>query len=294
MDHCGGELIKYDGYSTTYYKPGKLTSSSLAGPRVECVYADKDGMIWVGMLETGLDRLDPSTGIFTHYRHNIKDSTSISSDFVTVLYEDRSGNFWIGTHGGLNKLDKKTGTFTHYVHKDNDATSLSNNQVRAIYQDREGALWLGTGSTWGGSSEYNEAGVAGEGGLNKMNISSGKFIRYMHNDKDTTTLINNKVRAVFEDKEGNFWVGTAGDGLHLMNRQTGKFQRLTYDPKHPEKLSREPVNKNDPTDHITFITQDIRGEIWIGALGGGLTRYNWQTKKFSITTKEIAQAGLQA
>ncbi|HVX28318.1 MAG TPA: two-component regulator propeller domain-containing protein [Parafilimonas sp.] len=265
-----GELIRFNSDSTTYYSTGNSSSTSLAGPGLECVYADKNGFIWIGMFGTGLDRLDPSTGIIKHYRNNPKDSNSISSDLVTCIYEDKAGNFWVGTHSGLNKLDKTTGKFTHYVHNDKDPGSLSNNQVRVIYQDREGTLWIGTGSPW-------EEGV--EGGLNKMDMRSGKFTRYMHSDNDNTTLINNKVRALFEDKAGNFWVGTAGDGLHLMNRKTGKFQRLTYDAKHPEKLSRSPLYNNLPPSHITFITQDISGVIWIGEFDGGLTRYDEQTKQ---------------
>jgi hypothetical protein len=33
-------------------------------------------------------------------------------------------------------------------------------------------------------------------------------------------------------------VGTAGDGLHTMDRNKGTFERHSYDPAHPEKLSR--------------------------------------------------------
>jgi ligand-binding sensor domain-containing protein len=65
----------------------------------------------------------------------------------------------------------------------------------------------------------------------------------MHDPKDPNSLINNKVNAILEDSKGNLWVGTAEDGLHIMDRATGKFQRHLYDPAYPEKLSRPPVNK---------------------------------------------------
>ncbi|HKK11288.1 MAG TPA: two-component regulator propeller domain-containing protein, partial [Flavobacteriaceae bacterium] len=89
---------------------------------------------------------------------------------------------------------------------------------------------------------------------------------------------NNKVRAIFEDSQGTFWVGTAGDGLHIMDREKGTFKRLTYDPMHPDQLSR-PALIND-ADHITFITEDAQHELWIGTLSNGLIRYNLKTKKF--------------
>jgi ligand-binding sensor domain-containing protein len=274
-------LNRYDGYSVTTYSHDPLNPNSLHGQRVECVYADNHGIIWIGYLGWGLDRFDPSTGVFTNYHHNPKDPNSINHDFVTAIYEDKDDNLWIGTHGGLNKLDRKRGKFTSYAHKDNDSTTISDDQVRVIYQDRQGTLWIGTGSPFVGVPEDlpGATGIEGEGGLNKMDIKTGKFTRYMHNPNDPHSLINNKVRAIFEDSRGTFWVGTAGDGLHTMDRKTGSFQRYAYDPLHPEKLSRSPVNKEALYDHITFITEDISGRIWIGTCFGGISCYDQTTKK---------------
>ena len=94
--------------------------------------------------------------------------------------------------------------------------------------------------------------------------------------KDQHTLTDNRVRAIFEDSRGVFWVGTAGDGLHIMDRNNGSFQRLLNDPKNPHKLSRPPVNKQSlyAVDHITFINEDMQGSIWIGTYAGGINRYN--------------------
>ena len=139
-----------------------------------------------------------------------------------------------------------------------------------------------TGNPWLAALVRNtstdEAGAEGEGGLNKMDIKTGKFTRYLSDPKNPNTLTDNKVRAILEDKAGNFWVGTGGDGLHIMDRKTGSFQRFTYDPLHPEKLSRSPLNKSWAPDHITFITQDATGAIWIGTYDDGISRYDEQTK----------------
>ena len=74
-----------------------------------------------------------------------------------------------------------------------------------------------------------------KGGLNRFNRNTGTFTRYLHNENDPHSLIDNRVRAIFEDSYGNFWIGTAGDGLHTMDREKGMFERHTYDPAHPEK-----------------------------------------------------------
>src|SRR4030095_14825744 len=159
----------------------------------------------------------------------------------------------------------------HYENDPNDPSSLSCNTVRALYEDKQGTLWVGTGSAFYGENP----GYEGNGGLNKLNKETGKFIRYMHDEKDPHSLIDNRVRAIFEDSRGNFWVGTAGDGLHTMDRSKGTFERHLYDPSHPDKLSRPPIKKiyPDVVDHITFITEDIKGRIWIGTLEGGINVY---------------------
>ncbi len=110
----------------------------------------------------------------------------------------------------LTGLIIKQIAFFHYRNNVNDPSSLSCNKVKAIYEDKQGTIWVGTGTTW---AQYNRE---NEGGLNELNKKTGKFTRYMHNDKDPYSLIDNRVRAIFEDSRSNFWVGTAGDGLHTM------------------------------------------------------------------------------
>jgi ligand-binding sensor domain-containing protein len=100
----------------------------------------------------------------------------------------------------------------------------------------------------------------------------------VHSDTDPHSLIDNPVRAIYEDSFGNFWVGTSGDGLHTMDRAAGSFTRYNYDRKHAEKLSR-PALSTIPGDHITFITEDEKGAIWIGAMWGGLVRYDPRNKR---------------
>ncbi|WP_162053212.1 two-component regulator propeller domain-containing protein [Pontibacter pamirensis] len=266
-------LFRYNGYQWVVYKNDVNDPGSLAANWTECVHADKEGSIWIGTFGHGLDRLNPATGKFTHFTHNPSDKKSLSSDTVTVILEDHEGVLWIGTHNGLNRYHPATGTFTHYMQDKDDPYSLSNNQVRALYEDRQGTLWVGTGSPFPGETPK------GEGGLNRFNRTTGKFQRYMHDPENPNTLIDNKVRAILEDSEGVFWVGTYGDGLHTMNREEGTFERHLYDPEQPEKLSRPYLKSGKTEDGITFIHEDAAGTIWIGSYRGGLNRYNPETKK---------------
>ena len=106
------------------------------------------------------------------------------------------------------------------------------------------------------------------------------------------SLINNKIQAICEDSRGVFWIGTAGDGLHTMNRATGEFERHLYDPAQPEKLSRSPVkNASGGYDHITFITEDALGNMWIGTLGNGINYYDPKTGKMIHYTNQNTSSG---
>ncbi len=261
-------LHRYDGYNFTSYKNDPSNAQSLASDHLESICIDGKGIIWIGTFDSGLDRFDPLTDVFTHFRNNPKDSTSLSNNTCTVIIEDRDGVIWVGTHGGLNKLDQETGKFTRYQHQQHDSTSLSNNQVRALYDDRQGILWVGTGSPFPGDGT-----PPGHGGLNKLDKKSGTFIRYMHNPKDTNSLIDNKIRAIYEDSKDNFWVGTFGDGLHTMDRAKGTFTRHMYDPHNPEKVSRPYLKRRRTTDGVTFINEDATESIWIGSYEGGLNLY---------------------
>ncbi len=270
-------LRRYDGYHYSFYSNDPLDSNSLAENWVEALCAGRNGVIWVGTASHGLDRLDPATGIFTHFRYNPKNKNSLSNNSVGAILEDREGMLWIGTQRGLNRFDPNTGTFQHYYYNPNDPYSLSCNQVMKIYEDMHGTIWVGTGSVWLG-----EGGATDEGGLNRFDKKTGKFIRYVNDPNNPHSLINNKVKAIFEDSRGTFWVGTAGDGLHTMDRAKGTFQRHLYDPAHSEKLSRPPQKKIRPfaDDHITFIIEDAAGAIWIGTFGNGLNRYDPKSNTF--------------
>jgi signal transduction histidine kinase/ligand-binding sensor domain-containing protein len=266
-------LYKYDGTHMTAYRHDSLNQNSLSGAtHMETVYADKNGLIWIGFFFSGLDQFNPETRIFRHFINDPNDSNSISPGSVNVILRDHLGRLWVGTQNGLDLMDEKTGKFTHYRNNPQDNTSLSCNIVRAIYEDRNNILWVGTGFEF--DIEHPD-----EGGLNRME-PNGSFVRFKHDAKNSNSLVNNKVRAICEDSRGNFWIGTAGDGLHIMNREKGTFKRYPYNPAHPDELSR-PALKNGVYDPITFIREDAGGAVWIGTYSSGLSRYDTNTKKIT-------------
>jgi signal transduction histidine kinase/ligand-binding sensor domain-containing protein len=263
-------IYRYDGIRMITYKHDSLNENSLAGSSTETVYADNSGMIWIGFYTGGIDQYNPSTGVFKHFRNNPKDPGSLSDGMVSVIMRDRKGTLWVGTQNGLDRFDEKTGHFTHYKNEPGNPASLSGNYVRTIYEDRKGVLWIGTGF------EYDMT-TPNEGGLNRME-SGGRFTRFIHDPKNPHSLANNKVRVIFEDSRGTFWIGTAGnDGLQTMDREKGIFTKYPFDPSKPDLLSRPTVNSD--FDPITFIKEDGSGAIWIGTNTSGINRYDTATRK---------------
>jgi ligand-binding sensor domain-containing protein len=281
----GGEgLYRYDGYSYKSYYNNPQDTSSLAYNRIAAVYADRKGFIWIGTTRKGLDKLDPETGIFTHYRHKPADKNSISNDTISAILEDRNGKIWVGTeHGGLNCLDPKTGINQRYIYDPTDTNSLSYNNVTALYEDPHGTIWVGTGFLWHDGSELNKL-KKKEGGLNRFNPVRKNFTRYLHDPNNKGSLIDNRVRAIFEDSKDRFWVGTAGDGLHTMNKARGSFERHRYSAANPTALSRPPVKNtlHFVDDMISFIKEDAIGAVWIGTFTGGINRYDPKTGRVSF------------
>jgi ligand-binding sensor domain-containing protein len=71
-------------------------------------------------------------------------------------------------------------SFDYYSQSD----GLPNNQIQCILQDRKGWIWLGTSQ-----------------GLSRFD--SYRFVNFIHNTEDTSSLSGSLVRIIFEDSKGN-------------------------------------------------------------------------------------------
>jgi serine phosphatase RsbU (regulator of sigma subunit) len=117
--------------------------SSLSDDLVRAIHEDAAGVLWVGTYH-GLDRFDPRTGGFVHYRHVASDPHSLSNDNIISLFDfpaDSGRVLWVGTFGGgLNRLETGTGQVRRYTTRE----GLPNNVVYGILGDRRGRLWITT------------------------------------------------------------------------------------------------------------------------------------------------------
>jgi len=271
MWFCGSDkqcLYRYDGTTLTSFKQEPNNPNSVGFYSLESIFADKLGYIWIG--GEGLDRYDPSSGIFRHYTN----PTIVKGKNweVSTIFRDSKKNVWVGTFHGLFRVDEASGKVIPYLNDSSNPRSLSDNVVNVIYEDKRASLWVGTGFPWAEDGH--------QGGLNQLN-PDGSFTRYQHDPRNPKSLLNNKVRALMEDSRGNFWVGTGDVGLHIMNREKGTFDRYPFDPRHPDQLSAPPMNRYNRADYITFIEEDKTGAIWVGSYLEGLSRYDRLTRRMT-------------
>jgi len=260
-------VTRFDGNTMTRYQYDPKNLNTSGGKYPECILADSAGFLWIGYYGMGIDRFDPETNTYVHYQHKADDPETLSSDTISAILIDGFGNFWVGTNGGLDLLDQKTGKVIRYRHDAADSSSLSHNKVRALYEDRDGTLWVGTGMNWDTDNQ---------GGLNRFNREQNNFTRYLHDPTNAHSLIDNKVRSIFEDNQGNFWIGTRNNGIHLLDKKSGRIDRIGTNTDGSKGLIRPPVTT--AFDHVTFITQDAFGFLWFGTLSNGLIRYDPLTK----------------
>jgi diguanylate cyclase (GGDEF)-like protein/PAS domain S-box-containing protein len=151
--------------------------SGLSSDLVMSALGGRDGSLWVGTFDGGLNRV--FQGRTTVYDA----SNGLRSNLVLTVYEDRGGVVWVGTAAGLQRI--VNGTLTP------DAWKLSGEVVGVIYEDRNGALWVGTQ----------------DGGLNR--IAGGTVTSFTKRNG----LASDLILALHQDSAGAIWVGTAGGGL---------------------------------------------------------------------------------
>lgn len=257
-------LNRYDGYRFRVLRHDPDDPDSLSYNDIKCVYEDRDGVLWIGTFEGGLNRYDPRSGHIDRFRHDPADPASLAANTVRAILEDRQGTLWLGTQGGgLDRFDRATGRFEHLAPDAADPGALADGDVRVLHEDREGTLWVGTAA----------------GGLHRLDRSRGRFVRYPAVAADPAALPHPWVSAIAEDRDGAFWIGTFGGGLVRLDRATGRATRFRADREDSAAL---------PDDRVTAIAEDHEGRLWVATDGGGLARLDRERRRFTTFRRDPA------
>ncbi|MBC7829192.1 MAG: response regulator [Chitinophagaceae bacterium] len=138
--------------------------------------------------------------------------------------------------------------FSHLTVRD----GLSQSDVQSIVRDKYGFMWFAT-----------------EDGLNRYD--GYKFTLFKHNPNDPSSLSSNIINALYEDLNGDLWIGTTGGGLSKYNRNSNSFSHFLADPADPFSIT---------NNSVACIYEDRRGNLWVGTYQN-LNLFNRKTKKFT-------------
>ena len=270
-----GGIHRYDGHQFKTFLSDPSDSTSLADNYVDYLFVDHKGTLWIGPQTGGLQYYDPGTESFSTINLTPDQTTGTFDSWIQAIAEDTAGILWVGTTGaGLFRVDPQTHEIKNYVHDPLDSTSLTYNEIGNILVDKSGTLWVCAG--WYPSGRH-------KGGLHRYHPGIDGFERFQHDPQDPNSLQENVVWTAFEDSQDNFWVGTSGDGLHLMDRPSGKFDHLYFDPKDPSKLSaphsRFPLLGASEHVGIRRIFEDRDGYLWFVSFDNGIVVYHPPSKK---------------
>jgi ligand-binding sensor domain-containing protein/signal transduction histidine kinase len=271
-------LNRYDGYKFRVFKHEPGRTNSLSGVYIYSLFKDRSGSLWIGCDEF-LDKFDPVTETFTHYRIDTRDAQGATGPVIHIS-QDHIDMIWLATVRGLYRLDPSTGRTIRYRHDPNNPLSLSSDEIKATGEDKEGTFWVATSE---GLDAFDRD--AGKVTLHvplhersEMSFYEDRFGVFwiIHAtgaglavfDRKTNTLTPYSFRegylsdgiqrggmSMLEDREGTLWLGTLGNGLLKFDRKGRKFIRYRNDPTNPDSLSE---------DNLATLFQDREGNIWAG------------------------------
>ena len=284
----GADFMSYSN-RTTIKTPVNVTYDILEPTN------EKGKTLWFGT-DDGLMKLDKPTMTFTHYPYKSAD--------VLAIEEDQNGKLWLGTeHMGLLKFDPTTKTFS--------TTSLTKtakddwgHKIKTIHKDNLGNLWIGGSKT--GVIKFNASNDTFERFLNPIpgSNSINCFYKYQNKlmlgtagagmflfDNNTTafnalkneqaneTPIFPVITGIAPDHEGDLWISTLGGGLYETKIQDHPNTVSTI--TNVQQYTKSSCGINSISNNILqLLYKDHTGNLWIGSLGGGLSKLDFYSHKF--------------
>jgi len=107
-------LQRYDGINFINYREKSSDPNSLSNNYVIKIIEDSQGYIWIGTVGGGLNKLDPSTGIFKRYNIIFNDEKSFPHIVVDDIFIDKNNDLWIASPFALSSYNYEKDNFRNY------------------------------------------------------------------------------------------------------------------------------------------------------------------------------------
>lgn len=302
-------LNRYDGHNfeVFQYKPGD--STTISGNIINDMLEDEQGVLWIATADGGLSRYDHRQSPrrqFKQFRHSPGDRNSIPVNILNKLLLDTQGYLWIGTSGvALLRFDRVTEKFTApIVH--------GTRTILDLEMDKAGMLWVGR--VGGGMLKVNPRNLQYEtepayndlyAKLPHISITSiyadnekqvwfGSWDRMLYRRSTVTGLEtvfqqsrapfsfnNDEISCFTTDSQGRLWMGGRFGGLHIYNKESGRFYHYAYDPAREGTIA---------DNHINSLYTDSNGVIWMGT-NRGVSIHRPAQQQFEQTFLPAAGSG---
>ncbi|MBB6254216.1 ligand-binding sensor domain-containing protein [Nitrospirillum iridis] len=220
-------------------------ADGLSASDVFSVMPARDGRVWLGYFDGGVDVVDPMGARVAALRPDpARPQAALPADIVFSMVEDAAGRVYIATRRGLYRADAAA-TTVERVTLPGRAPAAPTISLR-FHDDR---LWVG-----GEADGLRSYALDGPGG------TPGHLAVTGPEATDAIPLSDPSVRALLPGPPHVLWVGTR-NGLNRLDLATGAVERIPPAPGDPQGL---------PDPYVTSLLFDAKGRLWVGTFGGGL------------------------
>ncbi len=223
LDPATGKVDQY--HRAEAGRPGTLGNDTVIS-----LYQQPDGPLWAGTIN-GLYRLDPASGNFAAIPFAGTNSS------ITAIRPGANGKLWIANNTSVIHFDPVSGTHRNYAAEKGNPNSRQMLRANCVLEDRRGRVWMG--------SEYAD-------GLDMLDLSTGAFQHFRHNDGDRASMAANSITALHEDAAGRVWAGTSLGLNEIVTAADGKVSFRFYPAA--------------GTDKIFAVQSDAAGNVWLTTL----------------------------
>ncbi|WP_442591203.1 hybrid sensor histidine kinase/response regulator transcription factor [Pedobacter sp. AW31-3R] len=210
------------------------------------IFEDRDDRLWIATKGGGFGYYDEQNESLSYFYNQPGHAGKQFSNTVSSIYmDDQAKVLWLSTEDrGIHKIIFQPENFKYHL-MDKDRSNKSLNEVRAIYRDSRNRVWLTSKSG------------------NVVLMQNGKKLDDPFNGTFREKL--QFIYTILEDRKGNIWLGTKGNGLFKatpLNAQHTKYTLRQF-------LTDEKDNYSIHHNHIYSLIEDRQGRIWIGTYGNG-------------------------
>jgi ligand-binding sensor domain-containing protein len=213
--------------------------------------------VWLGTIGAGVDQLVLNEKKVINLNKKFSGSAFGIQQRINALAV-KDSILYIGTvASGVFIYDQHTSEISRKKFVYHDTVNVSSEYISTLMIDSSDNLWIGA---WGGGFGFVKSG-------------SDTLVRYLHDDKNSRSLSNDIVNAIFEDVTGAIWVGT-NFGLNRLVRPKSKTFN-SFD----EEIDHYFQHHGLSNDVIYAIEGDKNGNLWLST-NRGISKFIPSTGQF--------------